>query len=136
MEFYVALLIDYSSVDFLPPQGPLQKLFCGNVGEIKHVIMKEAHKECYAVAFNDYSNNEEEFTERIVNKKHLLPLFCFDPATYEQIITKPKEEKEEKEFFLEGNISINSIRDMWETLNVDIISNNTLKRHKKVETRF
>ena len=104
MEFYVALLIDN------PPYDPLNNLFCGNVGEINDdVIMEGTNKDCYYVAFIDCNNKEENFAEGVVNKKCLLPLFCFDPATYEKIETI----SQENEILLEGNMNIKSIRDQW-----------------------
>lgn len=127
MEFYVALLIDN------PPYDPLNNLFCGNVGEINNdVIMENENKDCYYVSFIDCNNKEENFSECVVNKKCLLPLFCFGPATYEKIETTPQK----NEILLKENININSIRDQWEEYEVHNISTLQLKPHKKVENRF
>jgi hypothetical protein len=127
MEFYVALLIDN------PPYDPLNNLFCGNVGEINNdVIMENENKDCYYVSFIDCNNKEENFSDCVVNKKYLLPLFCFDPATDEKIETIPQQ----NENLLTGNMSINSIRNQWEQHEVHNISTLQLQSHKKVENRF
>lgn len=127
MELYVALLIDN------PPNDPQNNLFCGNVGEINPVVMEGTVKDYYDVSFINYKDNEDEFSRCCVNKKNLLPLFCFNPMTYDTIIT---ERGEQERNLPDRQFSISEIREQWEKLNFDIISNNTLKNHKRVDTRF
>lgn len=118
-ECYVALCIDY----------PENNLFCGQVGEIEHVIIEEPDTDSYLVTFIDYKHRkQEEITQCLVKKEHLLPLFCFDPNTYEESIQEEDEE--------EGIMSINTIRNKWEELEFDIISTQNLVPHTKSETRF
>lgn len=127
MEFYVVLLIDN------PPDDPLDNLFCGNVGEIDDVLIDEKYKKCFNVLFIDYKKNDIDFSQCMVNNAYLLPLFCFDPMTYNKIIPEPGEEETN---LPKENFSINAIREQWEKFNFDAIKNNTLRNHKKMKTQF
>ena len=130
MEFYVALLIDN------PPDDPLNNLFCGNVGEINNDVFMEndteGNKYCYKVEFIDGNNKEEIFSECVVNKEYLLPLFSFSPATYEKIDIIPRE----NDTLLPEKKNINSIRELWEKNEVHTILTLQLKPHKKSKNRF
>ena len=115
---YAALLIDY----------PAKNLFCGQIGEIESVILDEKDKDSYLLTFIDYDHERERFAYCLVKKKHLLPLFSFDPLEYDQIeVVHDANEK----------ITINEIRNRWEQL-PDGLNSSTSKliKHETVSMRF
>lgn len=121
---YAALLVDY----------PENNILCGQIGEIESVRIEEKNKDSYLVTFIDYENEREEIAQCLVKKKHLLPLFSFDPTEYET--TEVKYNPNEK-------ITINEIRNRWEKLFFSqsrggVLNNSTsyLLKHEKVSTRF
>jgi hypothetical protein len=102
--FFAALRIDDKK----------NKLFCGQVCEITDSFEKNGLN-CFLVVFTDFLNGEE-ILECFIEKKHLLPLFDFNPKLY----------KEETQ----------NARTEWEKYEVHNISTLQIKPHKKVENRF
>ena len=117
IECYTALLIDIV-ID------PANHLFCGQVGKIENVILDKEDQDCYLLTFIDYKKGQNEFAQCLVKKETLLPLFCFDPETYEKY-KKPEQET-----------SINELRNRWQSCKFEVTSKLELARHKKSENQF
>ena len=116
--FYAALLTDY----------PDAQLFCGQIGDIESVIIDEEDTDSYLLTFIDYDHERQEIAQCLVKKKHLLPLFSFDPIKYEKIeVIHDANEK----------ITIKEIRNRWEEL-LDVSNSSTSKliKHETVSMRF
>ena len=120
--YYAALLVDY----------PQENLFCGQIGETQQVKLDETEKDCYFVNFIDFENNEAGINMCLIKKKHLLPLFSFDPAESKEIEIKTPFQTRK------GNrlTTINEVRNEWEESGVHKISTERLKPHNKSENPF
>jgi hypothetical protein len=117
---YAALLVDY----------PAKNLFCGQIGEIESVILDdEKDQDSYLLTFIDYDHEKQRFAHGLVKKKHLLPLFSFDPIKYDQIeVVHDANEK----------ITINEIRNRWEELpgGLNSSTSDDLIKHQTASMRF
>lgn len=132
MSCYAALRKDFFKENYFR-----YNLFCGQVGEIENVISQK-NKKCYLVTFTDYKNNENEYAHCLIEKKDLLPLFCFDPITYEKINTIHNKYSEEPKILQKDvPMTIQKIRDEWEEQDFSVsLNDKKLKKHNKSETRF
>src|SRR6476646_271263 len=119
---YAALLIDNLEIP----------LFSGQVGEIQDVMIDEKHKNSYLVAFIDFENGENEFAYCYIKKEHLLPLFSFNSAVYENIITTTTFERKKNQ----APMTLKQVQDKWKELEVYASSNLELAPHKKFPPRF
>lgn len=138
---YVALRQDFVKENYFH-----YNLFCGQVAEIENVIL-EKNKKWYSLSFKDYKNNENEYAHCLIEKKDLLPLFCFHPDYYKTIETKHDKDEEDsielnkEEDPIELNeidkITIHEIRNIWEEKDFNISQNDKkLSKHTKLRSRF
>lgn len=123
---YAALLVDY----------PEKNLFCGQIGEIESVIIDEKDKDSYLLTFIDYDHEKQGFAYCLVKKKHLLPLFSFDPTKYEKI--EVIHDADENILKKNEKITINEIRNRWEELpgGLNSSTSDDLIKHETISMRF
>jgi hypothetical protein len=123
--------------DFVKEKYFRYNIFCGQVAEIENVISQK-NKECYVLTFTDYKNNENEYAHCVIEKKYLLPLFCFDPTIYKKMKTIHNEYSDEPKVLRKDRVmTVQEIRDQWEEQDFSVNLNDTqLTKHTKLETRF
>jgi hypothetical protein len=120
--FHATLLVDYAN----------ENLVCGQVGEIQDVII-DKNENSYYLIFTDFQSTEGPFAYCLVKKKHLLPLFYFDPK---------KDENIEITMEVNGNKRTTTLEktrnELEEAGLVNILenSNNGLINHSKALNRF
>lgn len=121
ISYYAALLTDQLE----------RNLFCGQIGEIQHVILdKNTEKNSFFLKFIDFDNDQDEITNFVVKKENLLPLFSFDPTRDDQIRITVKGQMQDE------ILTIKEIRDRWEKNQFNKISTDILEPHSKSEARF
>jgi hypothetical protein len=132
MSCYAALRKDFVKTKYFR-----YNLFCGQVGEIENVISQK-NKDCYLVTFTDYKNNGDDYARCFIEKKYLLPLFCFYPTIYKNIITIHNKYSDDPVVLkLEEKLTIQKIRDDWEERDFSVNLNDIqLTKHTRVKTRF